>query len=97
MPATGNGMSLETNTGRSAMAERSSRYRLMSRTPTGIVRFSSASILAASRWASGTPRRWMPAKASLSRSLVFSRISWASRTSVRSISEALINWAFSRV
>src|SRR5579863_4167129 len=69
----------------------------MSRMPTGTLRFSSSSILAAKRRARGTPRRRMPTKANLSRSLVFSRISWARRTRVRSISEALINWAFSRV
>src|SRR5437764_628419 len=36
-------------------------------------------------------------KPSCSRSLVLSRISWASRTRVRSISEALMSCAFSRV
>ena len=51
----------------------------------------------ARRWARGTPRRRMPMKASLSRSSVRSRISCASRTRVRSISEALISWDFSRV
>src|SRR5579871_1703365 len=39
----------------------------------------------------------MPMKTRLSRSAVRSRISCARRTRVRSISEALINWAFSRV
>src|SRR5580658_9838269 len=69
----------------------------MSRMPVGMVRFSRASIFLARRSARGTPRRRMPIKASLSRSLVFSRISWARRTSVRSISDALMSWAFSRV
>src|ERR1017187_1963932 len=69
----------------------------MSRIPTGTLRFSRVSILAASRCASGTPRRRIPMNASRSRSLVFSSTSCARRTSVRSISEALISWAFSRV
>src|ERR1035438_2928081 len=69
----------------------------MSRIPTGTLRFSRVSIFAASRCASGTPRRRIPMNASRSRSLVFSSTSCARRTSVRSISEALISWAFSRV
>src|ERR1035438_10524766 len=69
----------------------------MSRIPTGTLRFSKVSILFASRCASGTPRRRIPINASRSRSLVFSSTSCARRTSVRSISEALISWAFSRV
>ena len=69
----------------------------MSRIPTGMIFLSSASIFCASRCASGTPRRRMPMNTSLSRSSVRSRISCASRTSVRSISDALISWDFSRV
>src|SRR4051812_32919624 len=48
----------------------------------------------ARRSASGTPRRLMPTSARFS-TPVFSVISWARRTSVRSISEADINCAFS--
>src|SRR5579871_1306321 len=69
----------------------------MSKIPTGIERCSRLSIFFASRWAKGTPRRRMPMNTSLSISLVRSRISCAKRTRVRSTSEALINWAFSRV
>src|SRR5258708_32057256 len=69
----------------------------MSSSPTGIVSFSRFLIFSASRMASGTPRRRIPMKAKRLKSSVFSRISCASRTRVRSISEALINWAFSRV
>src|SRR5258708_34195819 len=69
----------------------------MSSSPTGIVSFSRFSIFRASRMPSGAPRRRIPMKAKRLRSSVFSRISCASRTKVRSISEALINWAFSRV
>src|ERR1022692_3236950 len=65
--------------------------------PTGTARCSSDSILRARRWASGTPRRRMPMNASRSRSEFFSRISCASRTSVRSISEALMSWPLVRV
>src|SRR5262245_55619545 len=97
LPWTENGMSVPLTTGLMSTVVRSSRYRLISRMPTGTLRCSSASILAASRCAKGTPRRRMPMKASLSRSALFSRISWARRTSVRSISEALISCAFSRV
>src|SRR5579862_4932811 len=96
-PVTANGISVELTTGACPIVERSSRYRLMSRIPTGILRCSSASIFRASRCASGTPRRRMPRNASRSRSAVRSRISCASRTSVRSISLALINWRFSWV
>src|SRR6266404_4141301 len=97
LPVTGNGMSVAFTTGWCETVERSSRYRLMSRIPTGTLRCSSASIFWARRCASGTPRRRIPMKASLSRFSVLSRISCASRTIVRSISEALINWDFSRV
>ena len=44
-----------------------------------------------SRSASGTPRRLMPTSARSSLPLLFSTISWARRTSVRSISEADIS------
>src|ERR1041385_188869 len=69
----------------------------MSRTPTGILRFSRLSIFLANLCASGTPRLRMPTNASLARSSVVSRISCARRTSVRSVSEALMSWDFSRV
>ena len=97
LPATLNGISVALTTGFTPTVLRSSRYRLISRMPTGTLRFSRLSIFAESRWASGTPRRRMPIKASWSRSFVFSRISCASRTRVRSISEALMSWDFSRV
>src|SRR5882672_5293626 len=51
----------------------------------------------ANRSASGTPRRLMPTKARSSIPLFFSTISCASRISVRSISEADISCAFSRI
>src|SRR6516225_6332178 len=69
----------------------------MSRNPTGTTSFSNSLILSASRTAMGTPRRRIPMKAKRFKSCVFSRTSCARRTSVLSISEALINWAFSRV
>src|SRR5215470_14620539 len=69
----------------------------MSRNPTGTTSFSNSLILSASRTAMGTPRRRIPIKANRFKSWVFSRTSCASRTSVLSISEALINCAFSRV
>ena len=49
-----------------------------------------------SRSASGTPRRLMPTRARSSLPLLFSTISWARRTRVRSISEADISRPFTR-
>src|SRR5260370_4069855 len=49
-----------------------------------------------SRSAIGTPRRRIPTKPSASTPPFFSTISYANRTSVRSISDADINWAFWR-
>src|SRR5580698_4762125 len=68
----------------------------MSSTPVWIGRFTMPLISAASRSASGIPRRLMPTSARPSQPLVFSTIWWARRTSVRSISEADIKRPFSR-
>src|ERR1017187_7384530 len=62
--ATLNAISVALTAGLTSTVLRSSRYRLMSRMPTGTFRFSRLSIFAESRCASGTPRRRMPIKAS---------------------------------
>src|ERR1039458_5374963 len=63
----------------------------MSRTPVETGRFSMAEMSLPRRSASGMPRRRMPTRARSSLPLLFSTISWARRTSVRSISEADIS------
>ena len=63
----------------------------MSSTPVSTGRFSMPEISLPSRSASGTPRRLMPTSARSSLPLLFSTISWARRTRVRSISEADIS------
>src|ERR1035441_6510013 len=60
----------------------------MSRVPTGTAIFSMRPRTFASRCASGTPRRMIPTNPRLATPLFFSTISWASRTRVRSISDA---------
>src|ERR1019366_5306546 len=60
----------------------------MSKVPTGTAVFSMRPRIFASRCASGTPRRMMPTSPRLATPLFFSTISCASRTRVRSISEA---------
>ncbi|OYW11434.1 MAG: hypothetical protein B7X34_03175 [Acidobacteriia bacterium 12-62-4] len=62
-------------TGDAPTVVKSSRYRLISRAPVGTSRPSKSLIFAANRFASGTPRRLIPIKASLSRSVVFSSTS----------------------
>src|ERR1035437_213300 len=68
----------------------------MSRTRVSMGRFSMAEISCPSRSASGIARRLMPTRARSSLPLLFSTISWASRTRVRSISEADISLLLAR-
>src|SRR4051812_642195 len=68
----------------------------MSSTPTRTSFFSMLRMRFARRCAIGMPRRLMPTRPRLSTPLAFSTISWASRTSVRSISLADIRRDFSR-
>src|SRR4029077_9361960 len=68
----------------------------MSREPTGIVVLSIRLISLPRRSANGTPRRRIPTNPKSLTPLLFSTISWASRRSVRSISDADISCAFSR-
>src|SRR5947208_711371 len=68
----------------------------MSRVPTGTVAPSILAILAASRWASVTPRVRRPTKASSAAPPFFSRISWAMRVRARSSAASSRTWAFSR-
>src|SRR5665213_2950529 len=68
----------------------------MSSTPVSTGHFSIFEISEPSRWASGTPRRLMPTSPRFSQPSCFSTISWARRTSVRSISEADMRRPFSR-
>ena len=64
--------------------------------PVSTGRFSIPAISLPRRSASGTPRRLMPISTRSSLPLLFSTISWARRTSVRSISEADISLPFTR-
>src|SRR3989338_930367 len=68
----------------------------MSRVPTGSVAPSILAILAASRWASVTPRVRSPTKASSVAPPFRSRISWAMRVSARSSAASSSTCAFSR-
>src|ERR1700733_1262097 len=68
----------------------------MSKTPVSTGCFSICSISFARRCASGTPRRLIPTRPTFLLPSCFSTISCASRTSVRSISEADISRPFSR-
>src|SRR5580698_2189792 len=68
----------------------------MSSTPVSTGCFSILPISTASRCASGTPRRLIPTSPTFLLPPCFSTISCASRTSVRSISEADISLPFSR-
>src|SRR5438309_859690 len=95
MLSTPNGMSEERSTACGATFERSSRYSVMSSTPTGTFTPSIPRIACAIRCASGTPRRTIPISARFFVPPLFSTISCASRCSVRSISGADINWLFS--
>src|SRR5580692_11210556 len=97
LPAMGNPMSPFCTTGCDPTVERSSRYRLMSSVPTGTGIFSIRWIIPPRRCARNTPRRRMPTIPRSTAPLFFSIISWTSRTSVRSISDADINCAFSRM
>src|ERR1035437_7340163 len=60
----------------------------MSKVPTGTAVFSIRPRIFASRWASGTPRRMIPTNPRFATPLFFSTISCASRTRVRTISDA---------
>src|SRR6266550_2877878 len=95
-PVIGIPTSLFCTTGFGPRVERSSRYRVMSSEPTGTGVFSMRWIIAPSRWARKTPRRRIPTKPRSAAPSFFSIISWASRTRVRSISEADMSCAFSR-
>src|SRR5579863_7625650 len=68
----------------------------MSRVPVSTGRFSMPAISLPRRSARGTPRRLMPIRVRSSLPLLFSTISWARRTSVRSTSEADISLPFTR-
>src|SRR3989338_5107270 len=68
----------------------------MSSVPTGIAAEEISLILRANRSARWTPRRRIPTSARSCRFSVFSTISCAKRTSVRSISDPVIRCAFSR-
>src|SRR5579862_7236618 len=95
LPATGNPMAPFWTTGLEPTVDKSSRYNVISRVPTGTGVFSMRSINSASRCAKGTPRRRMPTMPRFSAPLFFSMISWARRTTVRSISEPDISCDFS--
>src|SRR6266571_3705108 len=95
-PVIGIPISLSCTTGFGPRVERSSRYRVMSSEPTGTGVFSMRWIMAPRRWARKTPRRRIPTKPRSAAPSFFSIISWASRTRVRSISEADMSCAFSR-
>src|SRR5215472_2107610 len=83
-------------TGLAPTVDRSSRYNVISSVPTATGRFSICWISFPRRPARGTPRRLMPTSVRSSTPLFFSTISWASRTRVRSISEADMMRPFSR-
>src|SRR5580658_2362407 len=68
----------------------------MSRVPTGTLALSMRVMILPSRSASGTPRRRIPTSPRLSTPSFFSTISYASRTSVRSISDGDMSCAFWR-
>src|SRR5215472_3133587 len=95
MLSTPKGISEERSTACGATLDRSSRYRVMSNTPTGTSTPSIPRIACAIRCASGTPRRTIPIRARCLVPPLFSTISCASRCKVRSISGADINCDFS--
>src|SRR5436190_4802992 len=64
----------------------------MSRAPTGMAVDSFSPIAAAIRRASGTPRRWIPTRASPRVPACFSTISWEMRIVARRISSAVMIW-----
>src|SRR5699024_10698016 len=64
---------------------RSSRYKVISRTPIGRVKFSISLIFSCKRLAKGTPLVFIPTKTRAYLPLYFSRISWAIRVSARLI------------
>src|SRR5271170_4698653 len=68
----------------------------ISNVPTGILAFSMRVMILPSRSAIGTPRRRIPTNPKPSMPPFFSTISYASRTSVRSISDADMSCAFWR-
>src|SRR5919106_1575423 len=61
----------------------SSRWKVMSSVPSGTCVPVNSSISRRSRWATGTPRVWMPTSAVRPRSGFLSTISWAMRPTVR--------------
>ena len=71
---------------RAGRSRRSSRYIVTSSDPTGTSTPSTAAILAAIRWASGTPREGMPSSTRSPAPLLRSRISCAMRVSAREMS-----------
>src|SRR5579883_3367099 len=95
LPATGNPMAPFWTTGLEPTVDKSSRYSVISRVPTGTGVFSMRPINSAKRCANGTPRRRMPTMPKFSAPLFFSLISWANRTTVLSISEPDISCDFS--
>src|SRR6478609_1501292 len=62
----------------------------MSRAPTGTSTPSFSRMAAAMRWASGTPRRWIPMSSRPSVPACFSTISWERRIVARRISSAVM-------
>src|SRR5919106_6867411 len=89
MPSSGKSSRVERTTGcgwRGAPPPRtwtSSRWKVMSSVPSGTSVPVNSSIRRRSRWATGTPRVWMPTSAVRSRSGFLSTISWAMRPTVR--------------
>src|SRR5580704_8788011 len=97
LPVMGNSISVFWTTGAAPTVERSSRYKVISSVPTGTWVFSIRPIICPRRCARNTPRRRIPTRPRPVAPLFFSMISWTNRTSVRSISDADINCAFSRM